>query len=120
MVGFVSDQNSTESSGLYVDFVDQYVRVYTKQGGQFLGKLIYTDPNKTKFQPYLLDVNTPLNIKAKIVEDRFSQIDTEVIAGIAPVSDGRTYLEEIVRDVAEQNKINTFLRNKDLESKGYK
>lgn len=119
MVGFGNSTKEEIASGIYAPLVDQYVRVLFGGNGVIVGRLSFTDHVRTYLQPYIVPTGTDLLDKARITEDKPAVIRTDSITAVIPLNTGKEYLERIVQDAAESNKIKRFLREKDLKKKGY-
>lgn len=120
MTGFGKDSTKDEkSSGIYAPLVDQYVRVLLSGSGVIVGRLSYTDHTKTQLQPHIAVTDTDLSDEARIVENPPAVVRTDAITSVIPLGIGKEYLEKIVTDAAEKNRMNIFKREKDLREKGY-
>ncbi len=119
MAGFGNSTNEEKPSGIYAQLVDNYVRVLFGGNGVIVGRLSFTDHVKTHLQPYIVPTGTDLLDEARIVEDKPATIRTDSITAVIPLGVDKEYLERIVEDATESNRIKRFLREKDLKRKGY-
>lgn len=120
MTGFGRDSAKGEkSSGIYALLVDQYVRVLFSGNNFVVGKLSFTNHTETQLQPYVTYTGTELSDEARIVEGKPAVIRTDTITAVTPLEVGKEYLEKVVADTAESNRMKRFLREKDLRKKGY-
>ena len=120
MTGFGQDsKNENKSSGIYARLLGLYVRVFFGGNNVLVGRLYFTDHVQTHLDPYIVNLGTDLSTETRIVKDDPAIIRTDSITAVIPLGLERNYLEKIVREAAEKDVINTFLREKDLRKKGF-
>ncbi|MBS3151828.1 hypothetical protein J4230_00300 [Candidatus Woesearchaeota archaeon] len=118
MVGFLDERKEANNKD-YSSLINEYVRVFLPPT-TMVGKLVYTDNDKTHLCPHAVNIGNALGDRLVIVHEKPAIIETHTIIAIQPLGVGIEYLEELVRSSEQKLAIEKELRRKELEDKGFR